>query len=159
MPRQSKNGPNTTTGTAPATTVKAPGTTSNSHQKRGQKRGAGDLFDDVVGLEPTGNREQAPPVKKGKPSQPNGQASGHSVPRSAGKGIQGQTKRSTTAEAEADGQVRDGDNVRSGMAKRRTVASNDVVTDTDGNLETPRRPAKKVKTHGIQRTGMSSHNT
>ena len=159
MPCQSQNGPNTTTGTTPTTTVKARGTTSNSHQGHGQKRRAGDLFNDVVGVEPTGNREQALLVKKGKPSQPNGQASGHSVPCSAGKGIQGQTKRSTAAEDEAKGQVRDGDNVRSGVAKRRTVASNDVDTDADSNLETPRRPAKKVKTHGIQHTGMFSHNT
>ena len=140
--------------------VKAPGTTSNSDQKRGQKRGAGDLFSDVAGLEPTGDREQAPPVKRGKPFlKPNEQATGHSVPRSAGKGIQGQTKRGTAAEVES--QVRGGDNARSGVAKRQTVASNDVDTDTDGNLpvETPCRPAKKVKTQGIQCTGMFTHNS
>jgi hypothetical protein len=68
MPHQSKNGPNMTTGTTPATTVKAPSMTSNSYQKHGQKQRAGDLFNDVVRLEPTGNHEQAPPVKKGKPS-------------------------------------------------------------------------------------------
>src|SRR5260221_9725793 len=77
-------------------------TMSSSHQKRGQKRGAGasDLFSDMVVLEPAGNNARAcPPAKKGRPSlKPNVEAASH--------------------------------------------------------LETPRRPAKKLKTQGIQRTGM-----
>jgi len=72
---------------------------SNSHQKRGQKRGAGarDLFSDMI---VRGNNErECPPAKKGKASlKPNEEATGH--------------------------------------------------------LETPRCPAKMVKTQGIQRTGM-----
>jgi hypothetical protein len=67
MPYQSKNGPNITTGTTPATTVKAPSIILNSHQKCGQKWEAGDLFNNVVRLKPTGNCEQALLVKKGKP--------------------------------------------------------------------------------------------
>ena len=66
---------------APAPTAKAPGTTSVSGQKRSKKRRAGDLFSDVVGLEPTGNNEQAPlQAKKGKTSlKSDKQATGHNL--------------------------------------------------------------------------------
>jgi len=75
VPRHSKKGNNTTI--APALTAKAPGMTSVS----GQKRGASDLFSNVVGLEPTGNNEQAPPqAKKGKTSlKSDKQATGHNL--------------------------------------------------------------------------------
>ena len=77
---------------------------SISDWKRGQKRGAGDVFNDVVGLEPNDDNEQASlRAKKGKHSlKSNTQATGH-------------------------------------------------------NPETPRRPAKPVKTRGIKRTGMVTH--
>jgi len=40
-----------------------------SGQKCGQKWGAGNLFSNIVGLEPTSNNKQASPqTKKGKPS-------------------------------------------------------------------------------------------
>ena len=104
-PHYSKKGDNTTT--TPAPTSKASGTMSISDQRRGQKWGAGDLFGDVAGLEPTasGNNEQASlRAKKGKSSlKSDKQATGH-------------------------------------------------------NLETTRCPAKMVKTKGIQRTGMFTHN-
>jgi hypothetical protein len=51
---------------------------SNSHQKRGQKRGAGarDLFSDMIVLR--NNERECPPAKKGKPSlNPNEEATGH----------------------------------------------------------------------------------
>ena len=52
---------------------------SISGQKCSQKQGAGDLFSDIVGLEPTGDNEQASPrTKKGKPSlKSDKQATGH----------------------------------------------------------------------------------
>jgi len=54
---------------------------SVSGQKHGKKRGAGDLFSDIVGLEPTGNNEQAPlQAKKGKTSlKSDKQATGHNL--------------------------------------------------------------------------------
>ena len=65
MPPRSKNGPNVTT--TPTTTVKVTGTMLNSDQTCGQKQGPGDLFSDVVLLEPTGNNEKAgPPAKREK---------------------------------------------------------------------------------------------
>jgi hypothetical protein len=63
------------------------------------------------------------------------------------------------AKAEAKGQVRDEDNICSGVVKHQTVASNVVDTDTDSNLEMPYRPIKKVKIHSIQHIGMFSYNT
>jgi len=64
---------------APALTAKAPGTTSVSGQKRSKKHRAGDLFSDVVGLEPTGDNEHVPlQAKKGKTSlKSDKQATGH----------------------------------------------------------------------------------
>jgi len=49
---------------APALTAKAPGIMLVSGQKCGKKCGAGDLFSDVVGLEPTGDNEQVPPLSR-----------------------------------------------------------------------------------------------
>ena len=79
VPRQSRNSPNKIT--TPTMTTKAPGTMASSDQKRGQKRGAGDLSGDMVGLDPTRNNKQVrPPTKKGRPSlKPNEQATGHDL--------------------------------------------------------------------------------
>lgn len=152
MPRSSKKSPNTTT--RPTTTEKAPVTKSKADQKRGQKRGAGDLISDVVGLGLGGDNEQAcPPAKKGKPSTKHSEhATDRTVPRPVGMGSRGQTTKNTATgvESKVDG-------VRSGVAKRQIVANSDVGTDTDRNPKTPCRPAKKVKTQGIQRTGMFTH--
>jgi len=54
---------------------------SISGQKRSQKQGAGNLFSNVVGLEPTGDNEQASPqTKKGKPSlKSDKQATSHNL--------------------------------------------------------------------------------
>lgn len=151
MPRGSKKSPNTTT-----TTIieKAPVTKSKSDPKRGQKRGAGDLVGDIVGLELASDNEQARPLaKKGKPSLKHSErATDTTVPRPVGAGSQRQTTKSTATGAESKV-----DDVRSGVAKRRIVASGDVGTDTEDNPETPCRPAKKVKTQGIKRTGMFTH--
>ena len=155
MPRSSRKRSSTTT--TPTITEKAPATKSKSDQKRGQKRGAGDLIGGTVGLELAGDHEQARPLaKKGKPSHTHSEqteyATDPTVPRPVGTGSRGQTTKSTAAGAESKV-----DDVRSGVAKRRIVASGDVGTDTEGNPETPCRPAKKVKTRGIQHIGMFTH--
>ena len=137
--------------------MKASGTTSNPNQKRGQKRGAGDVLSDVVGLEPTLNEQARPPAKRGKPSLTlDQQATGHPDLRSVGKGSQGQTAGSTVTEAE--GEVRGGGDVHSGVAKRRTIDNNDANIGTDSSLETPRRPVKKMKMRGVPRTSKFIHN-
>jgi len=79
VPRHSKKGDNTTI--TPALTTRGSGMTSISGQKRGQKWGAGNLFSDIVGLEPTGDNEQASlRTKKGKPSlKSDKQATSHNL--------------------------------------------------------------------------------
>jgi len=79
VPHQFKNIPNKIT--TPTTAMKASSMMLSFDQKCGQKQGAADLSSDVVGLDPTGNNEQAcPPAKKGKPSlTPNKQAAGHNL--------------------------------------------------------------------------------
>jgi len=77
VPHQFKNVPNKII--APTMAMKASSIMLSSDQKHSQKWGAADLSSNVVGLDPTGNDEQAcPPAKKGKPSLiPNKQAAGH----------------------------------------------------------------------------------
>ena len=122
--------------------MKASGTTSNPNQKCGQKRGAGDVLSDVVGLEPTLNEQACLPAKRGKPSLTlDQQATGHPDLHSVGKGSQGQTAGSTATEAE--GEVRGGGDVHSGVAKCQTIDNNDANIGTDSSLEMPHRPVKK----------------
>ena len=86
MPYHSKKGPNMPT--SPPMTMKASSTMSSSGQKCGQKQGTGDLFGDMVRLEPAGNSGQAhQPAKKGRPSlKPDEQAASQPVPHPVGKG-------------------------------------------------------------------------
>jgi hypothetical protein len=153
---QSKKGSNTTT--TPATTVKASSTMSNSNQKCSQKWGASDLVSDLTELESTSDDEkEGMPAKKRKTSlKPNKQVTSRPAPCPIEKGSGGRTTKTNVTEVEDE--VRGGDNVYSGVAKRRTIASNDVDTNTDSNLETPCHPVKKVKTRGIRHTGMLTHN-
>jgi hypothetical protein len=153
MSRQSKESSNMAT----LPTVKASGTMSTSSEKRSQKRGAEDIFGDLTELELTSDDEnKSMPAKKRrtslKPNKQVAQVTGRPAPRPIGKSSGGRTTKTNATEAED--KVRGGDNVYPGAAKRRTIASNDVDADTDGNLKTPCRPVKKAKTRGIQHTGM-----
>ena len=141
MPRSSKKSPNTTT--RPTTTEKAPVTKSKADQKHGQKRGAGDLVSDVVGLGLGGDNEQAcPPAKKGKPSPKHSEhATDCTISCPVGMGSRGQTIKNTVTGVESKV-----DNVHSSVAKCQIVTNSDVGTDTDHNPKMPCRPAKKVKT-------------